>query len=798
MRADPATRASLRPAPPIVHHRRVASLRVPAVLLFVLALLAAPFTVTAATKAACLTASPASATAGAVVTVSGTGFAAGQVGQLTFDGSGTGMPAFTASASGAFSVALTVPATAAVGKHSISARTPAAKANTGTLLASTRLTVVTAAATPTPTPKPTPTPTPKPTVAPTPVPTPVPTPAPTVAPTPVPTVAPTPVPTVAPTPAPTVAPTPAPTAAPVTNLTFPVRGAFYYPWYAETWTVNGAHVAYHPTLGYYSSDTSSVYPSHIAAMAYANVDVAIVSWWGPGTHNEATRIPMLLAAAAASHVKIAFYYEKEGAADPSSAEIASDLAYLQSHYGASPATAKINGGIVVFVYNANDSTCAVVDRYAAGNTVGAYIDLKVFTGFKTCPTQPSAWHQYGPSTAASEHAPYSYVVSPGFWRADEASPRLARDLTRWQTNVAAMVASGEPWQLVTTFSEWGEGTAIESATEWTSTSGYGDYLDVLHNNGQGTVPTPTPTPTPSPTPVPTPTPTPAPTAVPTPTPAPTATPAPTQPPAGDPVLLAAGDIASCSSTGDEATANILGQYPNAVIAAVGDNAYVDNTPAEYTNCYDPSWGRYKSQIKPVPGNHEYHTSGASGYFGYFGAAAGDPAKGYYAYDLGTWRVYALNSNCSNVGGCGAGSAQEVWLKNDLAAHPNVCKLAYYHHPRYNSGSSHGNTVEMQTFWQDLYNGGVDVVLNGHEHTYERFAPMDANGNLDTVHGIAEWVVGNGGYNHYSFGTIQPNSVVRNSTAFGVLKLTLHDGSYDWQELAVGNAFTDAGSRACGG
>ncbi len=157
-------------------------------------------------------------------------------------------------------------------------------------------------------------------------------------------------------------------------------------------------------------------------------------------------------------------------------------------------------------------------------------------------------------------------------------------------------------------------------------------------------PSPTPTPAPTATPVPTPTATPGPTATPAPTPTPTVA------PGGDPVLLAAGDIASCSSSGDEATAAILAGYPNAVIAAIGDNAYQDNTAAEYANCYDPSWGRYKAQIRPVPGNHEYQTANAAGYFGYFGAAAGDPAKGYYAYDLGAWRIYALNSNCANVGG----------------------------------------------------------------------------------------------------------------------------------------------------
>ncbi|MEY2581469.1 MAG: hypothetical protein QOE09_1318 [Ilumatobacteraceae bacterium] len=269
-------------------------------------------------------------------------------------------------------------------------------------------------------------------------------------------------------------------AAASTNITFPVTAAFYYPWYAETWSVNGAHVNYRPTNGYYSSGDSVVVANHMAALNYGRINVAIASWWGQGTHNEATRIKLLLDKAAAANVKVAFYYEKEGSADPSTAEITADLHYLQTKYGSHPGAAQINGKIVVFVYNANDSTCAIVDKWKAANTIGAYIDLKVFPGYRACRSQPDSWHQYSPASAAEVQGSFMYAISPGFWRADEARPRLARDINRWRSNVASMKASTAKWHLITTFDEWGEGTAIESASAWSSASGWGQYLDALH------------------------------------------------------------------------------------------------------------------------------------------------------------------------------------------------------------------------------------------------------------------------------------------------------------------------------
>ncbi|HEX6052448.1 MAG TPA: Ig-like domain-containing protein [Gemmatimonadaceae bacterium] len=277
----------------------------------------------------------------------------------------------------------------------------------------------------------------------------------------------------------------------------------------------------------------------------------------------------------------------------------------------------------------------------------------------------------------------------------------------------------------------------------------------------------------------------------------TVTAPPPPPPPGAAVLVGAGDIAECGSTGDDATAAVLDGIEGTVFT-LGDNAYESGTATEFANCYDHSWGRHKARTRPSPGNHEYRTSGAAGYFSYFGSAAGDPAKGYYSYTLGSWLIIVLNSNssCTAVS-CAAGSAQEQWLRSVLASSTAQCTLAYWHHPRFNSGAQHGNNTAVTPFWSALYEHDADVVLNGHEHVYERFAPQTPTGGADPARGIRQFTVGTGGADHYSFGTIKANSEVRSGSATGVLELTLRDGAYDWQFVsAAGSSFTDSGSGVC--
>ena len=264
------------------------------------------------------------------------------------------------------------------------------------------------------------------------------------------------------------------------------------------------------------------------------------------------------------------------------------------------------------------------------------------------------------------------------------------------------------------------------------------------------------------------------------------------------VLVGAGDIASCDDlAGAQATAKLLDNIPGTVFA-VGDLAYPDGSDEQFANCYGPTWGRFKDRTRPAPGNHEYHSDGASGYVRYFGAAAGDPTKAYYSYNLGDWHIVVLNSECANVGGCGAGSAQEQWLRQDLKAHPAACTLAYWHKPLFSSGAAHGDAPEVKPLWDALYVAKTTLIINGHDHHYERFAPQDPSGSPDPQRGIREFIVGTGGKNsHRILASPERNSEVRQADTFGVLKLTLHPTSYDWEFVPeAGKTFTDFGSGAC--
>lgn len=262
------------------------------------------------------------------------------------------------------------------------------------------------------------------------------------------------------------------------------------------------------------------------------------------------------------------------------------------------------------------------------------------------------------------------------------------------------------------------------------------------------------------------------------------------------VLVGAGDIGDCDGTADEATAALLDQIPGIVFTA-GDGAYDDGSAKDFGNCFHPSWGKYRDRIRPAVGNHEYHTGGARGYFTYFGTAAGDPAKGYYSYNLGAWHVVVLNSNCDEIGGCGADSEQARWLRADLSATPTRCTLAYWHHAYYTSGDQHKPAQWMRPLVETLYTGGVDVVVAAHNHNYERFAPQTPDNVRDDVHGIRAFVVGTGGADLNGFRDPEPNSEVRGGDAHGVIKFTLDPESYSWQFLPEsGKSFTDTGTGSC--
>jgi hypothetical protein len=296
----------------------------------------------------------------------------------------------------------------------------------------------------------------------------------------------------------------------------------------------------------------------------------------------------------------------------------------------------------------------------------------------------------------------------------------------------------------------------------------------------------------------------------------TSPPPPPPPPPTDPVVAAAGDIAcdpadASYNSGYGTTTKcrqgyVAGLLDNTLagILALGDNQYEAGTLSTFGQVYGPTWGQFSAITHPIAGNHEYNTSAATGYFDYFNGAgrstgpAGKRGAGWYSYDIGSWHLIALNSNCDDVGGCGSGSAQDSWLRSDLSAHTNKCTLAYWHHPRWTSGGEGGgNSTFMSQLYKDLYNANADLLLVGHDHDYERFAPQDPNAVVNQSRGIREFVVGSGGKSHHGWGTLARNSEVRNNATFGVLRLVLKPAGYDFRFVPEqGASFTDAGSGTC--
>ena len=287
----------------------------------------------------------------------------------------------------------------------------------------------------------------------------------------------------------------------------------------------------------------------------------------------------------------------------------------------------------------------------------------------------------------------------------------------------------------------------------------------------------------------------------TPTPRPTYTVFPTWTPVpltgAEVTLVGAGDLVKCGDL--NTTKNIVSlfqRFPEATIFTAGDNSNDSGTLEQYQECVAPAWRPVKARMRPCVGNHDYYTPGAEGYYDYFRAKAGDPNRGYYSYNLGAWHIIVLNSNCREVGGCRPDSPQETWLKADLAAYPTQCTLAYWHEPLFVTGLE--GTVGMRSFWEDLYAAGAEIVVNGHEHHYERYAPQDPHGNLDLDRGIIEFIVGTGGAPlETPLGDPRINSEVIIAQVHGIIKFTLRPGSYDWEFIPIDEqAQTDSGSGLC--
>ena len=602
------------------------------------------------------------------------------------------------------------------------------------------------------------------------------------------------------------------------------KGAFYHPGYGEAWAQEGINpwTRYHPTRcvseagcspNYdYSTanpDRATLVRGQIDELEYGNVEFGISSWFGQG-HSTDTNFRLLLDEGRPEEFRWSLYYECEGRGpslcpngpDPTQAQVESDLRYIRDRYTYDQAYLRLDGKPVLFVHNAagSESCATTVNRWKnANNSLQPedrfFLVLNTFPGWEACQADVDGWHQYGPATErrqvnppSSPNSHYADVISPGFYRyqtlaektnGNQAPPFLQRDLQRWRSTVQSWEASSYRLKLVSTYNDWGEGSAVENADEWYTATG-GSYLDVLHDSSA---------------------------AVP------------------DPTVLFAGDIAEgdgCPAnnvgSGDcfqGPTSDLLFSNPRPIAVLLGgDNQYEDGELTDYLNPdqFEGTWGRLGGLIKPVQGNHEGST--AEGYFDYFVGSdypsgennrdrspVGDRGRGlgYHSFNIGDWHLIGLNSHV-------ASSAQQTWLENDFSSNTKPCVLAYWHHPRFTGGdytSPPDLTEDTQGFWDVLWNNGsnaADLVLNGHDHNYQRFKQLDPNHN-PTSAGIRQFVVGTGGRSRYGI-TSDPTGdrEQANDSTFGVLKLTLHGASsppgasYEWQFMpaAGGGSYTDSG------
>ena len=586
---------------------------------------------------------------------------------------------------------------------------------------------------------------------------------------------------------------------------FPIRAAFFYPWFPQNWERRSLpNTNYTPALGHYASLDDATIDQQLQLAVGAHLQAFIGSWWGRDHLTDRALQYIISRSASAgrpeSDLRWAIYYEAEGQGDPTVDQIVSDMQYLGGTLFLQPTYLRVNGKPVVFAYADAQDGADMADRWAQAKARlggSVYVVLKVYAGYRSDPNPPDGWHQYAPAVPYDDQTPYAVTVSPGFWKIGE-QPRLAREASRFEADVQKMVASGVDWQLVTTWNEWGEGTGVEPTAEFGST-----YLDILCRNLPGAsdcarLEAPartqgTPETAAAAAPVP-----------PTPLPATTSSMAAT----GSVTVAAAGDIACGVDTTNAscramATSDLLLSLNPDAVLALGDIQYEKGAYTDFLAAWATSWGRLGNKVHPAVGNHEYLTSGASGYFDFFDGPdastgpAGERGKGYYSFDLGAWHLIALNSNCAKVDGCWRGSAQEQWLRADLAAHPTACSLIFLHHPLWSSDSREFRLVELRPLVQAFYEAGGELMLVGHSHFYERFAPQDADGLADPARGVREIIVGTGGRNVYGFGPLWENSEVRDGRTFGVLKLTLKPTSYDWEFVPIsGEAFTDSGTQTC--
>jgi len=562
----------------------------------------------------------------------------------------------------------------------------------------------------------------------------------------------TPVPSHTPFPISTPASTLTPTLLPAANhLGFPLRVAIYRPWQAKDWTDDQLL----PAKGRYDSRIFKVVQNQIKEMQSAGIHAGIAYWGGP---QDDQNLAAILDASVGEDFYWAVNLGMEKTGDPVSGEIQMMLAHIDQTFAGHPNYLHLDRRFVVFVdVEEADDGCGMSSRWRDANQPQAYLIMQAFYAYQTCSGQPDLWIDLVTETPTDPPVENTLAIQARGWPIGDLAARQ-RSLNRWGEDVAYLTSRAVDLEIILSYNDWRAGTNIEPADEWGVSQN--SFLEILGSNAQNYQDLLQATLF-----------------------------------SEEAILVGAGDIAICGSPGMEATAKLLDEIPGTIFTA-GDNSNEEGSQANYMECFDPAWGRHKQRIYPAVGNHDYLTLNGMPYFAYFGERAGDPDKAYYSFPLGAWRVIVLNSLCEYAGGCGSDSPQMEWLIAELEANATQCTVAIWHYPLFTSGQRGGNAV-VRPFWQVLYEAGAEIIINGHDHHYERFASQDPSGRLDPERGIRQFIIGTGGAGVRPIGEIAANSEERILYTYGVLKLTLRSDSYNWEFIPqAGMGATDSGSGVC--
>ncbi|MEW6180675.1 MAG: metallophosphoesterase [Chloroflexota bacterium] len=553
-------------------------------------------------------------------------------------------------------------------------------------------------------------------------------------------------PTTVPSPTATLIPTPA-----ANDLSLPLRAAIYYPYAKEDW----ADLPLQPARGEYDSREPEIIEAQIKEMKEAGIQAAAMHW-----KDESARafLAAILQASRGQDFYWGIFLDVEKHSDPSAALIRQTLDEMFQSFAMHPNIWRMEHRLTLILdVDEVDDGCGMVSRWLEANRDQRfYLIMQVFENYDRCSSQPDVWVDLNPQSPIEPAPAESRTLRVNSWDGNELAD-LERSMMEWGRQVQA-AGSPHGLQIIYAYNDWRNHSHIEAAAVWGEAGQF--YVEVLRRNGRDFA-------------------------------------------AlveemlfkNEAVLVGAGDIAICGEEGSQYTAELLDQIPGTVFTA-GDNSNEEGSAANYELCFDPTWGRHKERIYPAPGNHDLLTAQGAPYFAYFGERAGEAGKGYYSFDVGQWHIIVLNSVCEYAGGCGENSPQMEWLREDLQSHDNLCTLAIWHYPLFTSAARGGNEV-VRPFWKALYDAGADVIINGHDHHYERFAPLNPAGQPDSERGIRQFIIGTGGAGLRGIGDVAAHSEKHILYTYGVLKLMLQENGYYWEFVPVaGMGATDSGSGVC--